>query len=368
MKKQQIKHLSILVSLLVIAIIGYFIFNTTTPVSEMTLLDTSLTTNSYVLSEENFEAQMLEIVEPYIASVTTSGYFKSTDDADIYYEYYTAPSAKGNIVVSHGFTESLEKYTELAYYFLQEGYNVYMIDHRGHGLSERTTSDLSLVDVKSFDNYINDLYTFINEFITSKQDNLPLFLFAHSMGGGIGTGLLETYPDLFDAAVLSSPMLGINLGSVPKFAANLIANTATLLGQGSQYVISHSSFNPEDETLDASSSSSLARFNYYLNKKLNNTHLQTSGASYSWLKESLKATREMTKTKNLERITTPILLFQSENDSLVLPEPQYTLVNNVPSAKLIFVPEAKHELFSTPNEVFIPYLNTVLDFYKSHIQ
>ncbi|WP_054742310.1 alpha/beta fold hydrolase [Cellulosilyticum ruminicola] len=368
MKKQHIKYPSILVLLLVISIAGYFTFNTTNSVSNMTLLDTSLNTNAYVLSEDNFEEQMLEVVEPYIASVTTSGYFISNDYTDIYYEYYTVPSAKGNIVVSHGFTESLEKYTELAYYFLQEGFNVYIIDHRGHGLSERTTSDLSLVDVKSFDNYINDLYTFINEFITSKQDDLPLFLFAHSMGGGIGTGLLEAYPDLFDGAVLSSPMLGINLGSVPKFAANIISNTATLLGQGSQYIISHNPFNLEYETFDASSSSSLARFNYYLDKKINNKHLQTSGASYSWLKEALYATHNMIKPENLERITTPILLFQSENDSLVLPGPQYALVNNVPSAELIFVPEAKHELFSTPNELFIPYLNTVLDFYTAHIE
>lgn len=367
MNKKHLKPLVGLAIIAVIAMISYFIFNTKTTTAEMTLLDMSLTENTYVLSEDAFEEQMLEIVEPYIASVTTSGYFTSNDDTDIYYEYYTAPSAKGNIVISHGFTESLEKYTELAYYFLQEDYNVYIIDHRGHGLSERTTDDLSLVDVKDFNSYVNDLYTFINEIVLPLQDDLPLFLFAHSMGGGIGTLLLEQYPEIFDAAVLSSPMLGVNLGSVPKFAANIISNAATLLGQGAQYVISHGAFDSENESLENSASSSAARFNYYLNKKLNNEYLQTNGASYSWLKTSLTATSKMVNPENAVRATTPILLFQSENDSLVLPQPQHEFVNAAPNAELIFVPGAKHELFSTENDIFIPYLNTILAFYEAHL-
>lgn len=368
MNKKFFKPLTGLTIIAVIALISFFVFNTNTSTAEMTLLDMSLTENAYVLSEDTFETQMLNVVEPFIASVTTSGHFTSYDDTDIYYEYYKAPSARGNIVISHGFTESLEKYTELAYYFLQEDYNVYIIDHRGHGLSERTVSDLSLVDVKDFNSYVHDLYTFINEIVIPQKDELPLFLFAHSMGGGIGTLFLEEYPEVFDAAVLSSPMLGINLGSVPRFAANIISNAATLIGQGAEYVISHHPFDSDNQSLESSSASSLARFNYYLNKKLDNEYLQTNGASYSWLKESLSATNEMIKPENAARATTPILLFQSENDSLVLPEPQYEFVNNAPNAELIFVPDAKHELFSAANDIFIPYLNTVLTFFEKHLQ
>lgn len=368
MNKKFFKPLGGIAAIAAVAVVSFFAFNTTITPEHMTSLDMSLTENTYVLSEDKFETQMLNVVEPFVASVTTSGYFTSSDGTDLYYEYYTAPSPKGNIVISHGFTESLEKYTEMAYYFLQEGYNVYTIDHRGHGLSERTTNDLSLVDVKDFDNYVSDLYTFIDTIVLPQTNDLPLFLYAHSMGGGIGTLLLEQYPELFDAAVLTAPMLGVNLGGIPRFAANIIANAATLIGQGADYVISHGPFVKEETTLESSASSSLARFNYYLNKKLDNTYLQTNGASYSWLNAALDATHEMLEKDNLARITTPILLFQSENDSLVLPEPQYELVNNVESADLIFVPNAKHELFSTENDIFIPYLNTVLDFYESHLQ
>ena len=186
------------------------------------------------------------------------------------------------------------------------------------------------------------------------------------MGGGIGTLLLETYPEVFDAAVLTAPMLGIDLGGVPRFAANLLSNAAVLLGQGTSYVISHTAFDGS-ATLEDSASSSAARFSYYLDKKLDNEYLQTNGASYSWLKESLNATKNMLKPENVAKIKTPFLLFQAENDSLVLPEPQYTLVNNTTYGELIFVPNAKHELFGTDNSTLIPYLNTIFAFYEKHL-
>ena len=60
---------------------------------------------------------------------------------------YTADQPKGVLVISHGFTESAPKYEELAFYFLQAGYHVYLPEHMGHGNSYRMTEDLSLVYV-----------------------------------------------------------------------------------------------------------------------------------------------------------------------------------------------------------------------------
>ena len=50
---------------------------------------------------------------------------------------------KGVVVISHGFTESAVKYDEVAYYFLKEGYHVYIPEHCGHGRSYRLTADPS---------------------------------------------------------------------------------------------------------------------------------------------------------------------------------------------------------------------------------
>lgn len=367
MLKKFFKPLFGIIFIAVVAIISFFAFNNTDSTEYVSsTLDFSRTENTYVLSEDNYEEQMTHTVEPFINSITTSGYFTSSDNTNIYYEYYNATNPKGSIVISHGFTESLEKYVELIYYFIQEGYNVYAVDHRGHGLSDRTSEDLSLVDVKDFNSYVTDLHQFVSEIVMPTSGDLPLFLYAHSMGGGIGTRFLETYPDVFDAAVLTAPMLGINLGGVPRFAANLLSSSAVLFGQGTQYIISHSAFDGVAD-LEGSAASSAARFNYYFNKKLAHEYLRTNGASYSWLYESLKATKNMLKPENIAKIETPILLFQAENDSLVLPEPQRTLVSHAKDAELIFVPNAKHELYNTENDIFIPYLHAVFDFYEAHL-
>ena len=53
--------------------------------------------------------------------------------------------------------EFAEKYNEVAYRFLQEGYSVYVPEHRGHGYSGREVDDPELVHVQSYDRYVTDL-------------------------------------------------------------------------------------------------------------------------------------------------------------------------------------------------------------------
>ncbi len=63
---------------------------------------------------------------------------------------------KGVVVISRGFTESAVKYDEVAYYFLKEGYHVYIPEHCGHGRSYRLTADPSLVHIDTWRRYIRD--------------------------------------------------------------------------------------------------------------------------------------------------------------------------------------------------------------------
>lgn len=60
-------------------------------------------------------------------------------------------------LISHGFTETSEKYKELIYYFLRGGYHVYIPEHCGHGHSYRLVEDPSLVHVDCYKRYVADL-------------------------------------------------------------------------------------------------------------------------------------------------------------------------------------------------------------------
>ena len=86
---------------------------------------------------------------------------------------YTADQPKGVLVISHGFTESAPKYEELAFYFLQAGYHVYLPEHMGHGTSYRMTEDLSMVYVDHWKRYVQELLQVCHA-AKSENPELPL--------------------------------------------------------------------------------------------------------------------------------------------------------------------------------------------------
>lgn len=352
---------------IILALIGLLYYSPTVPHPDsVQTLNMTLTDSSRYFNETTYAESMSAIAEPYLDQHVKSNYFTATDGSRIYYEQYLVPNATGTIVISHGFTESTEKYKELIYYFMQEGYSVNILEHRAHGRSERYVENLSKVHITDFNDFITDLHQFITEVVLPVNDEKPLFLYTHSMGGTIGAEYLSQYPDVFDAAILSSPMLEINLGSFPKPIATLVANVMHYTGFGETYVIGHDDFDPTPN-IEESSASSQARYNYLFSKKLENELLQTNGATFSWLKTSLKATNSIVKKKNAQKVTTPTLLFQAEHDDMVVADGQNRFASYAPNTQMIFVPGAKHELFNTGNEIFVPYMNTVLDFFASHI-
>ena len=95
---------------------------------------------------------------------------------------YLADKARGVVVISHGFSESAQKYPELIYYFLQEHYHVYFPEHCGHGLSYRLTDDPSLVHLDRWNRYSRDFLR-VSRLIRKAHPGMPLYLFAHSMEG-----------------------------------------------------------------------------------------------------------------------------------------------------------------------------------------
>ena len=100
----------------------------------------------------------------------------------------------------------LPQYQELAWDLWRQGYSLYLIDHRGQGMSDRMLADKEKGYVDQFDDYVADLKQFHDEVIAQDKP-AKLFLLAHSMGGPsrLGLGYLERWPNDIQAAVLSSP-------------------------------------------------------------------------------------------------------------------------------------------------------------------
>ncbi|MDU4131551.1 MAG: alpha/beta fold hydrolase, partial [Clostridium perfringens] len=100
----------------------------------------------------------VEIVENMLNRMRNSGTFKGENFANIYYEKYIVEESDKAIVICHGFSECIEKYHEIIYYFLNEGFSVYIMEHRGHGRSGYLSKSCNTqVEVESFDYYVKDL-------------------------------------------------------------------------------------------------------------------------------------------------------------------------------------------------------------------
>mgnify|MGYP000615210010 CR=1 FL=1 len=150
---------------------------------------------------------------------------------------------RGAIVISHGFTEFVRKYSEMAWYFLLAGYSVCILEHRGHGHSAHDVSNPSLVWIDDWRRYVADFAAFADTVGREYACGEPLNLYCHSMGGGIGAAVMEHYPSLFDKAVLSAPMIAPVVG-MPTWIARIATGALCGLGFGKARVFGHTDFPP----------------------------------------------------------------------------------------------------------------------------
>lgn len=320
-----------------------------------------------IISEDNYSSTMKNVVEPYLDSIKTVGALYSNRDGHrIYYEYFDIENKKGSVVILHGFTEFIRKYSEIIYYFSQSGYDVYMIEHYGHGYSERRSdveANLSKVAVDDFDVYTEDVKQFMEEVVIPLSKDNKLVLFGHSMGGGIATRFLELYPSIFDYAILSSPMIGINMGAVPEWVAKFLSSSANFFGAGDEYIFGHYDWDAIESFEDPDCpATSYPRYSYFFEMRKENQYHQTYGATWSWLNAAVKATEKMVKQSEAEKVKIPVLLFQAETDSLVRNDKQLEFASKADRVHVVMCPYAHHEIFNSPDAVANAYWVTVFDF------
>lgn len=318
-----------------------------------------------VLQEISYFETMRGTVEPYLEVRKNVFWLEREPGKRLYCAFYRADQAHGAVFVCHGFTETAEKYKENIYYFLKEGFHVYIVDHCGHGNSYRLTDDLSLVHVDSYLRYVDDAL-FAAKRAKKEQKDLPLYLYGHSMGGGISAAMLAKEPELFQKAILSSPMIRPLTGPVPWPLAKAIVAAEVKLGRAKAYVPGQHTFDAALETFEASASTSRERFAYYQEKRCKEPQYQMCAPSCGWLYEAARLNKFL-RSRAWQDIRTPFLLFQAAADTFVSAKEQVRFTEEIrrakhTSAKLVYVPDSRHEIFNSSTEVVQKYWDTVFRF------
>lgn len=276
------------------------------------------------------------------------GHVVTADGAALRWGHLAAGGTKDCILVG-GFLEFIEKYFEVVRDFHARGFNVWCLDWRGQGRSHRTGG--TRPTARAFERDADDLAHFI---ATHSPRPHRRVMVAHSMGGAISLLALQKHAGVVDAAILSAPMLAMKTGSVPPWAARLLAITMTALGRGDEFVPG------------AGAWPNLApRFPKNVNRVSNDPvrgklldawfttceDLRVDGPTFAWLGAALALTARARGARFLKSIQTPILLGSAGNDLLVDPAAHVRAAALLPNCRLVSFENAKHELFHETDEV-----------------
>ena len=314
-----------------------------------------------VINERDYANLMTNEVEPYLAKRGEGRYFFSADGKKLHYEAYEKLLSRGSVIILHGFTESAEKFREMAFYFRKAGYSVYSLDLRGHGKSHRDSDNALKVDIDSFDLYAEDINTFIENVVKPSSKDKDIFIYSHSLGSTAALLYMMKYPDVVSKAVLSSPMICGNMG-MPVVIAGTVAKALCALG-GKKIPAPGRCIFDENQTADNSDAMSRARFEYYHNKRKAVSLYQTSGPSFGWVKASLDARDKILNENNIKVITSKMLIFKPETDRQLLGE--YTdKFAKMAEIKIKNVKNSRHEIFMSSDETLKWYVEEILEFFE----
>jgi len=143
----------------------------------------------------------------------SEGHFKGLGNADLFFQHWQNPRARGTIIITHGHGEHSDCYLRVVNALKDEAWSIYAWDMRGHGKSEGARGYAA-----SFDDYCADYVEFLKMVLANPEVKKgPVVLLAHSMGGLVQIKTLLAHPEFKpDALVFSSPLLGIGV-EVPQF-------------------------------------------------------------------------------------------------------------------------------------------------------
>ncbi len=316
----------------------------------------------------NYADTMENAVLPWLKQREQAQTVEGQGGKPLYCVSYDADEPKGTVLVLHGFTECAEKFAELIYSLLQNGFSVVAYDQRGHGYSWRdgaAKKDVSLTHVSDFNEYEQDLLCVCNTVL--KKMPKPWMIFGHSMGGAVTCLFLERHPGVFCRAALCAPMIAANLGSIPGTAVNIMCRCFKLIGMGKKRVfISKPYSGPED--FGTGFATSRERFGWFDKVKYDHKEYWNNGPSYSWTLEAIKVTKWLLAPGAPEKIDCPVKLYTAEDDACVYPEPQKRFIGRVKQGEWAIVKGSRHEIYRSTDDVLFPWWHDVLAFLKKGVE
>ncbi|NQV41972.1 MAG: alpha/beta hydrolase [Candidatus Marinimicrobia bacterium] len=278
-----------------------------------------------------------------VLAIPSEATFTTADNFDIFEQTWPCKDAKGVVLITHGIAEHSGRYAHVAQSLVEAGYTAVGFDLRGHGKSSGKRNYIN-----SFQDYLNDLQEVLNRTRSSHPD-LPLFLFGHSMGGGIVTLFtIERNPDV-KGVLLSGPSVKVS-DDISPFLQKISGVISAILPKLPVVKLDSSDISKDPEVVNAYDEDPL---NY------------RGGVLARTGSELLKATKTITARSQV--IDLPILIMHGDTDKLSDVSGSEMLYANVSSTDktLKIYKGLYHEILNEPEQDqvkadIINWLNTHL--------
>ncbi|MGQ0742509.1 MAG: alpha/beta fold hydrolase [Alphaproteobacteria bacterium] len=271
-------------------------------------------------------------------------WFPAPDGVRLRAGVWGARPARKLCILLNGFSEWLEKYSEVAAELLERGFTVASFEWRGQGQSARLLEDTRKGHVTDFAEFDSDLAAFLDEIITPFGGTRRIAL-AHSMGAHILLRRLHDRPNELTAAVLCAPMLRIQTGRYPYWFTRLLAAWYNREAPSEKFVWGSSNHDPAILAFaDNMVTSDPARFERAQKFLVEHPEMRLCGPTFGWLHAAFRSTSRLQRHAYPEAITTPLLVVGARRDQVVDPEAIHDYAQRLPNARYIEIADAEHEI------------------------
>lgn len=297
--------------------------------------------------------------QPPATGPPAAGFFAAGDGLSIRYGSWPAAVApsRGTVLLLHGRKEFLEKYAETIAELNARGFDVFSMDWRGQGLSDRLLADRGKGHVRSYADYLQDLKLFVDQFVVPAARR-PVMILAHSMGAHIALRFMHDRPTAVDRAVLTSPMIDIRSAPYPRRLAGAIARAARAAGLSGAHLPGATGRSALKRSFEGNLlTSDPRRFAVEREAVMRNPDLALGGPTFGWLAATLDSIAVTRRAGFLESIRVPVLMVTAGRDAVVSAKAQRLACRRLPRCRLLEIRDALHEVLMECDRIRAKFYN-----------
>lgn len=290
----------------------------------------------------------------FLPNIGAVDFLKVSDGTKIRYGVFPAQGlAVGSILLLNGHREFIEKYTEFIEDFQHRGFHVFIMDHRGQGLSDRALKNKKKSHNPNFDRIILDIQEFTQEIIRPSELGHKVYMVAHSLGAHFALRYLHDYPNVFDKAVLLSPFTDLDHhGAFYIFFAKLFFRIMNLIGFATSFAPkqAHRREMINHEEAFSRLTHDQDRYDRSQEAVIKNPDLFIGGVTYGWLSGASKSISKIKRAGFINNINTETLFILSGDEKVVNNQTTFKLISKMKNVKVKTIEGARHELYRESDE------------------